>query len=59
MIEFEWHYAPQAYIYKFLAPRGLHRDQGRNLIDSRFDKTDKKASGFLTSFYKAPKSHEL
>lgn len=59
MMEFEWHFAPQGYIYRFLAPEHLHRDEGRNLIDKRFDKADKKASGFLTSFYNAPKSHEL
>lgn len=59
MMEFEWHWAPQAYIFKFLAPEHLHRDQARDLYNSRYDKKERKASGFLTSFYNSPKSHEI
>jgi hypothetical protein len=59
LIEFEWHYAPQAYIFKYIAPESAHRDQARNLYNNRFDKKEHKATGFLTSFYNAKKTHVL
>lgn len=32
LLEFEWHYSSQSYLYKYIAPTNTHRDQGRNNI---------------------------
>lgn len=32
LMESEWHYLQQTYLYKYIAPVDTHQDQGRNNI---------------------------
>lgn len=55
MLTMEQIYVEPAGCFLELAPKERHRDTGYSFFDQRFNKDNKKASGFLTSFYKLKK----
>lgn len=55
MLNMEQVYVEPAGCFIELAPKERHRDTGYSFFDQRFAKNNKKASGFLTDFYKLTK----